>query len=282
MTKRLTGKEVAQALQVRAAENMATLRKKGIVPTLAIVRVGEREDDVYYQNAANKTLRALGANVVNHNVPGDLSPCAFEELLEHLNTDPHIHGILVLRPLPKTLAGICLEDKLSVKKDIEGLCYVNAGKLFCARDCFSPITPLAVMELLQYYKIPLQGKRVVLVGRSLVVGKPLAMMLLEKNATLTIAHSKTEHLKEVCKEADVLITAIGKARFFNAEYVKQGAVVIDVGTNTDAQGRFCGDCDSASIERVCSAFTPVPGGVGTVTNTVLFGALVKACMMACE
>ena len=274
---RLTGKEVAEAIKGIVAEGLEKLG--GYIPTLCIVRVGERPDDLSYERGSVKRMSALGLNVRTEAFPADISEEAFEEGFLRLNRDPSVDGILLLRPLPKTLDEKRITRLIDPKKDLDCIGPENLAGVFSGEeDCFAPCTAEAVIRTIRHYGIPTAGKRAVVIGRSMVVGKPLAMMLLKENATVTLCHTKTKDLKAELKNADIVAAAAGKARMIDASYTRGDAVVLDVGINVDADGRLCGDADTDSFAETDCMVTPVPGGIGAVTTAVLAEHLVRAAL----
>ena len=252
---------------------------KGKTPKLAIVRVGERPDDLSYERGALKKMESFGLQGESFAFPQDITDEAFKEEFAKINDDPDIDGILLLRPLPKQIREKDIEHMIHPKKDLDGISPENIAKVFAGDDTgFAPCTAEAVVEVLKANDIPLTGKRVTIVGRSMVVGRPLSMLMLKENATVTICHTRTENLKETCKNAQILVAAAGRARMVDASYVGKDAVVVDVGINVDENGKLCGDVDFDSLEGTASMATPVPGGVGAVTTAVLARNLVLATL----
>lgn len=250
------------------------------IPKLAIIRVGENPDDLSYERGATKKMENFGLRVQSYVYPADISDEAFKEAFAGINQDPDVTGILLLRPLPKQICERDIEQMIDPAKDLDGISPVNIAKVFAGDSTgFAPCTAEAVIEVLKANEIPIEGKRVTIVGRSMVVGKPLSMLMLKENATVTICHTRTKDLKETCKHAEILVAAAGRAKMLNAEYVGQDAVVIDVGINVDENGKLCGDVDYESIQQTASSATPVPGGVGAVTTAVLAKHLVRAAGM---
>ena len=247
------------------------------IPTLAIVRVGERPDDISYEKGATKKLTDFGLEVKSFCYPENITDEEFKQSFKKINDNKSIDGILLLRPLPKHIDESAIEKLIDPKKDLDGISPINIAKIMMGdKSGFAPCTAQAVVELIKFYNIPIKGKNVVIIGRSLVIGKPLSMLMLSEDATVTICHSKTENLKEVTKRADILVAAIGKAKLIDASYVKKNAIVIDVGINIDSDGRLCGDVDTPDLENVAGMATPVPGGIGSVTTAVLAKHLVDA------
>ena len=270
----LRGKEIVEAMRT---ECLSFAREHACIPSLAVLRVGDKESDIAYERSIKKRFQDFGLEVKDYHLEENCSNAEFQEVFRFLNEDPEIDGILVFRPLPLQIDE---EEMLSVmkkEKDVDGVTSSNlAGLLLQDPDAFAPCTAEAVMELCKYYKIPLSGKEVCIIGRSLVVGKPLSILMLNADATVTICHSKTENSKEVAKRADVLVAAIGKAKAIGSSYCKEGATVIDVGINVDAEGNLCGDVDYDTMKTVAEKLSPVPGGLGAVTTAVLAKHVVKA------
>ena len=281
MAELLKGIEAANSLKHGLIQKNKEMISKGVTPCLAIVRVGERPDDLAYENGILRYFEALDIKVMVKALPEYISRDMFEREFESVNDDESVHGILLFRPLPKTLDEESVKRIINPDKDIDCMSPKNIAKVFVGDDTgFAPCTADAVIELLKHYGIPLKGSEIVLAGRSMVVGKPLAMLLLGEDATVTICHSKTENLAGVCSRADILIAAIGVPKMVKKEYVKPGAVVIDVGINLDEKGNMCGDVDFDEVSEIASKITPVPGGVGTVTISVLAVHTLKAAEKA--
>lgn len=272
----LRGMPVVKHIAEDVTKRMEVLAQKNIVPTLAVVRVGEREDDLSYERGLLKRFGSVGAQVVSKVLPVDVSQEELEKVIDECNKDNDIHGILLFRPLPKHLNEKKIIELVEPRKDVDCMCMENIAHTF-AQDGMGhePCTPQAVMELLDFYNVDLTGKRVVVVGRSMVVGKPLAMMLLKKNATVIMCHTKTADIKGECKSADIIIACAGVAKMIDETYVSEGAVLIDVGINV-LDGILCGDVNYNSIMDVAAKATPVPGGVGTVTTSVLLKHTVRS------
>lgn len=263
------GMPVVKAMAEKFKEQIAELKEKGINPKLAIVRVGEREDDVAYEKGALKRFAGVEALAEVVTLPADISQEEFDKVIIGLNEDEEVHGILVFRPLPKQLSDDRLKELINPLKDVDGISMINSAKVFAGDESgFAPCTAQAVMEILEHYGIDLTGKRVVVVGRSLVVGRPLSMLLLKKNATVTICHTRTKDIAAECSRADILVACAGSARMIKKEYTHPGQIVIDVGINF-VDGVMCGDVDYEAVAENVEAITPVPGGVGTVTTSVL-------------
>lgn len=258
-------KAMAEDFKSRVAE----LKDKGVYPKLAVVRVGAREDDIAYEKGIMKRFGAVGADVSVIELPIDIDENSFEETIKELNEDEKVHGILVFRPLPKQLSDDRLKEIIRPDKDVDSISMVNAAKVFAGdKTGYAPCTAQAVMELLAHYDVDLTGKRVVIVGRSLVVGKPLAMLMLAKNATVTVCHTRTKNIEDECRRADILVACAGSAKMIKKNYTNPGQIVVDVGINF-VDGAMCGDVDYDDVAEHVAAITPVPGGVGTVTTSVL-------------
>ncbi len=277
--KLLTGKEVAQKMDQDIQKEVQELKAKGVNPALRIMIVGGAEDSVYYANSAKKMAEKNGIACEIEQLAGTMSQDEFVNILKQRNADKTIHGIIVMRPFPKQIREDVVKYMLSPEKDVDCFNPVNAGKIM-AGDLtgFPPATPQAVMEILRFYQVPMSGKEAVVIGRSMVVGKPMSMLLLGENATVTVCHSRTQDLPGVCKRADILVAAIGKAKMITKDYIKPGATVMDVGINPEGD-KFVGDVDTEPAKDIAGAITPVPGGVGTVTTRVLLKHVVKAAKL---
>ena len=281
MAERLKGKAVADAMKEELTKRVEALKAKGLTPKLGIVRAGGRPDDLYYEKGATKTLGAIGVDVEVFAYPEDVDQATFEKAMTDVANNKEINGILMFSPLPKQLDEPKIRALIPVEKDVDCMTQAGAGKVFSDDvSGFPPCTPTACMDLLKFYNIPLSGKKAVVLGRSMVVGKPVAMLLLRENATVTICHSRTDNLEAVCADADILIAAVGRARMVDEKYVKPGQIVVDVGINEDPDnpGKYCGDVNTAAVEGVVEQISPVPGGVGSVTTIVLC----KHTIMGCE
>lgn len=277
--KLLTGKEVSQKMDQDIQKDVQELKAKGCNPALRIMIVGDAEDSVFYANSAKKMAEKNGIICEIEQVAGTTNQADFVNTLQQRNADKNIHGIIVMRPFPKQISEDVVKHILAPEKDIDCFNPVNAGKIMAGdMTGFPPATPQAVMEILKFYQIPMSGKEAVVIGRSMVVGKPMSMLLLGENATVTVCHSKTQDLPGVCRRADILVAAIGKAKMITKDYIKQGATVMDVGINPEGD-KFVGDVDTEQAKEVAGAITPVPGGVGTVTTRVLLKHVVKAAKM---
>lgn len=273
------------AVSARIKEEVSEMLEKlgGAVPRLAIVRVGEKPDDISYEKGAKKKMESFGLAWESYVFPEDISHQDFREEFIKINADPQIDGILLLRPLPRQIDEKEIERLIDPGKDLDGISPENIAKVFAGDSTgFAPCTAEAVIQVLKANDIPIAGKRVTIVGRSMVVGKPLAMLFVKENATVTICHTKTADLEGACRNAEILAAAAGRARMLDGRYVGQDAVVIDVGINVDENGKLCGDVDFDSIQENASMATPVPGGVGAVTTAVLALHLVQAAARRAE
>ena len=273
----MKGSEVAAAMREELLRGVDVLVQRGITPQVGIVRVGARPDDLAYERSARKRMEAVGIRCVVTELPEDISQVEFQQAFAAVNDDPATHGILLFRPLPKQLDEEPVRSMVNPWKDIDCMSPVNMAKVFSGDESgFAPCTPEAVMEVLAHYGIALKGKRVTVVGRSMVVGKPLAMLLLKQHATVTICHTRTMDLPGTCRNAEILVAAAGKAKMITADFVADGAVVVDVGINVDEAGNLCGDVDFDAVASKTAYITPVPGGVGAVTSSVLAKHVVRA------
>ena len=286
MAKRLLGKEVNEALVASLQTRTAALREKGVVPTLGIIRLGENPSDLSYEKGATKRAEEVGVAVKNYILPETASKEDVLKVIDQVNADDSIHGVLMFRPLPKHLKNdqdeIC--NRLDPKKDVDSMTHMSNAGVFEGQDLgYAPCTPAACMEILDYYGIDCKGKNAVVIGRSLVVGKPAAMMLMAKNATITVCHTRSVNVPEICKNADIIVTAAGVLGSLTKDYVREGQIVIDVSMNwnpekitSKGKGGMSGDCVFEEVEPIVGAITPVPGGVGAVTTTVLMKHVVEA------
>lgn len=279
----LKGAEVTAALNEKIKSSVEELKQKGVNPTLGIIRVGERGDDISYERGAMKRCETLGVAVKQYLLPADVTQDILLKTIHEANEDTNIHGVLMFRPLPKHLNEEEACQALKPEKDVDGITDGSMVGVFTGtKKGFPPCTPQACMEILDHFKIDCTGKKAVVVGRSLVVGKPAAMMLIGKNATTTVCHTRTVDMPAVCREADIIIVAAGRAGVINKDYFAPGQVVIDVGINVNDEGKLCGDVNFADAEPIVDAITPVPGGVGTVTTSVLVGHVVEAAKRSLE
>lgn len=273
----LKGLPVANAINEKLMEQVKSI--EGPLPHLAIIRVGERPDDCSYERGAVKKMDKVGVRCTTYTFDADIDNDTFQAEFDKINENPDIDGILMLRPLPKQLDEKQIENKIDPRKDLDGISPLNLAKVYAGDESgYAPCTAEAVIEMLDYAGIDIKGKRVTVVGRSLVIGKPVSMLLMKRNATVTVCHTKTVDMAGTCKNAEILVAAAGSARMIKKEYVADGAVVIDVGINVDDEGSLCGDVDFDAISDIAAIATPVPGGVGSVTTSVLAKHLVKAAM----
>lgn len=281
MAQLLTGKEVSAALKEKMAVQVQDLTAVGKTPTLAILRVGERPDDLSYERSAMKVAAGLGIEARQFVLPADASQDDIAAAIDQINVDDSIHGCLMFRPLPKGIDETALCNRLAVEKDMDGIGLPALAAIFAGTgQGYAPCTAQACVEICDYYQVPLQGKHVVVVGRSLVIGKPVSMLFLQKNATVTICHSRSENLSEITRQADIVVLATGRAKAYGAEYFSAGQTVLDVGINVDAEGNLCGDVDFDAVEPLVAAITPVPRGVGSVTTALLMQHVVRAAEQA--
>lgn len=283
MAKQLLGKEVTAVLNEKIRKQVQELEKKGITPKLAFVRVGDRPDDLSYERGASRRCEMLGVFCERYVFD---EQCAQEELMDRirqLNADDSVHGILLFRPLPRHLKEEEVTELLCPQKDVDGVTAASMAGVFMGREQgFPPCTAQACMEILDHYGIDCQGKKAVVVGRSLVVGKPVAMMLLKRNATVTVCHTKTEDLPSVVQEADLVIAAAGCPAMLDDTCVSKGQTIIDVGIHVNEDGKLCGDVLYEKAEPMAEWITPVPGGVGSVTTSVLVGHVAEAAWRKME
>lgn len=276
----IKGKPVADKIKEKLKKEVAELKEKGITPKLAIIRVGDDPGDMAYERGAIKTMVSVNIETDVRVLSKDISQDEFIKELKSINDDKSVHGILILRPLPDQLDESVIKNVIAPEKDVDCFSPVNVAKVFEGDETgFPPCTPSAVMEILKHYEIPLKGKNAVVIGRSMIVGKPAAMLLLKEHATVTICHSRTKDLPKVASGAELLVVGIGRAKMIDSSYIREGAVVIDVGINVDEDGKLCGDVDTDDCVDKASMITPVPGGVGSVTTSVLAKHVVKACKM---
>ena len=274
--KLLLGTTVAKDKTEQLREKVEELHKQGIKPKLVMMRVGDKADDLAYQRSALSRMEKVNILSEVQEFPNDVTEEVFLKQLEENNQSDEVHGILIFLPLPKHLDLKKVKECISPDKDIDAISPVNIARLMNAEECFVPCTPKAVMELLSYYNIPLQGKHVVVIGRSMVIGKPVSMLLLNENATVTMTHSKTTNLQELTKRADIIVCALGKSKFLTEEHVSSHSIVIDVGINVDETGALTGDADTEQILPIIKAITPVPRGVGSVTTVMLAKQVIES------
>ena len=276
MAQIISGKELAARIKQRVSSQVEELKTGGVNPCLAVVLVGDDPASAVYVRGKESDCRECGIESRMLRLPADTTQDQLLEQLKQLAEDRSVHGILVQLPLPAQIDEQAVIAAIPPEKDVDGFSPVNVGRMMIGEECFLPCTPAGCIEMLKSTGMPIAGKRVVVLGRSNIVGKPAAMLLLRENATVTICHSKTENLAQLCGEADILVAAIGKAKFVTGDMVKPGAVVIDVGINRDENGKLCGDVDFAAAEARASFITPVPGGVGLMTRAMLMVNTIQA------
>lgn len=269
MAMRIDGKAIAASVRAEVAEEVSKLKEQGITPGMAVVIVGDDPASRIYVNNKKKACAEVGIYSEEYALPADTTQEALTALVKELNGRKDINGILVQSPLPKGLDEKAVVETIDPNKDVDAFHAVNVGKIMIGDFDFLPCTPAGIIELLDRSGVEIEGKHCVVVGRSNIVGKPMAMLLLHRNGTVTICHSRTRNLAEICREADILVAAVGKANFITADMIKPGAAVIDVGMNRDENGKLCGDVDYAEAEKVAGWITPVPGGVGPMTIAML-------------
>lgn len=277
MTVLMKGSEVTKVMKEKMIVDVGELKCKGILPTLAIVRLGEKPDDLSYERGAVKRCESVGVDCKIFKFSENIS---LDELIKEtnvINNDSSIHGILMFRPMPKHIDEDEIAKTINPNKDIDCMNPVNIAKVFAGDETgFAPCTPKAVMEMIEHFKVPVEGKNVVVIGRSMVVGKPLSMLMLKKHGTITICHTRTKDLEGISKRADILIAAAGKAKMVNKNFVTPGTIVFDVGINVGEDGKLYGDVDFDDVVDIVESITPVPGGVGTVTTSVLVSHVIQA------
>lgn len=276
MAKRIDGKIISAAMLETVAAEVTELKKEGIEPTLAVILVGEDPASQVYVRNKQRACEQVGIRSVSHILPADTTQQTLLALIDTLNRDKSVNGILCQLPLPKHLDEEQVLLAISPEKDVDAFHPVNVGRITIGNADLLPCTPAGVMEMLRYENIPVAGKHCVVLGRSNIVGKPMALLLLAANGTVTVCHSKTENIAAYTRTADILVTAVGKQNFVTADMVKPGAVVIDVSINRNAEGKLCGDADFAAVSEVASYITPVPGGVGPMTIAMLMKNTVSA------
>lgn len=278
MEKLLKGKAAADAIDAEILKRMSALFEKGIGPTLAILRVGENPSDIAYENGAVKKAQKLGIQVEKFTCPADFEQNDLLAVVESINENDAIHGVLLLQPLPKHIDSEVIRNAIAPEKDLDCISDRALGNLFTGREGFAPCTAESCVQILRHYDIPIKGKRVVVIGRSMVIGKPVALMLMAENGTVSICHTRTEKedLYDLCAKADIIIAAAGHRGTLTADMVRPGQVIIDVGINFNEEGKMCGDVDFDAVSEIVGAITPVPGGVGSVTTTMLMKHLTDA------
>lgn len=271
----IDGKAISKQIKDELRDEVEKLTEAGINACLAVIQVGNDHASTVYVNNKKKACAYVGINSRSYELPEDTSEQTLLDLVQKLNEDPEVNGILVQLPLPKQIDEDKVIRTISPDKDVDGFHPVSVGRLWIGEKGFLSCTPAGVIQLLKRSGIEIEGKECVIIGRSNIVGKPMAALLLRENATVTVAHSKTKDLKSIAKRADILIVAIGKAKFITKDYIKEGAVVIDVGMHRDEQNHLCGDVDCEDVSSVVSAITPVPGGVGPMTIAMLMNNCVE-------
>lgn len=275
----IDGKLVAQEVKAKVSKKVKELQENGITPGLAVIIIGNNQASRIYVNNKKKACAEVSIYSKEYALPDTTSQKELIELISKLNNDDSINGILVQLPLPNHINEKAVIEAIDPLKDVDAFHEINVGKIMIGEYDLLPCTPAGIIELLNSQNIEIEGKHCVVVGRSNIVGKPMAMLLLHRNGTVTICHSKTKNLKKICKNADILIAAVGKAKFITSDMVKKGAVVIDVGMNKDENGKLCGDVDFDNVEKIASYITPVPGGVGPMTIAMLMKNTVTAASL---
>lgn len=278
--KEINGKDISLEIRGKLQKEVAALIDKGVKPGLAVILVGDNPASKTYVKSKQKSCREIGMESILMEMPFDTSEEKLLAEIKKLNDNDDIHGILVQLPLPSHISEIKVIQTIAPKKDVDGFHPVNIGRMMTGQDTFLPCTPFGVMEMLKYTGIDPEGKHAVIIGRSNIVGKPMGQLLLRENATVTYCHSKTSDMKSLTNQADILVAAVGKPKMITADYVKEGAVVIDVGINRDENGKLCGDVDFDDVKEKAAFITPVPGGVGPMTITMLLYNTVKSAKKA--
>jgi methylenetetrahydrofolate dehydrogenase (NADP+)/methenyltetrahydrofolate cyclohydrolase len=279
MAKIIDGKAISLELKNELKEKVEKLKAEGKTCALAVIQVGSDPASSVYVGNKKKACAYIGIESLSYELPEETTEEELLALIERLNEDPKVHGILCQLPLPKHMNEQKITQAISPKKDVDGFHSQNVGALVLGNPGFVSCTPAGIIELLHRSNVEISGKHCVVIGRSNIVGKPMALLMLRENATVTICHSRTQNLKEICKSADILIVAIGKPQYITADYVKEGAVVIDVGIHRNENNKLCGDVNFEEVKEVASAITPVPGGVGPMTITMLMNNCVEAMNM---
>ena len=275
----IDGKNLAKTIRSNLKKDVDELKKEGIYPKFAVILVGDDPASKIYVRNKNRACEEIGIEYEEHLLKDDISMDELLSLIDKLNEDKTINGILLQSPLPKHLDINKAFKRINYKKDVDGFNPINVGKLALGQDCFVSCTPYGVIKMLDAYNIPIEGKKAVIIGRSNIVGKPLIQCLLSKNATVTVCHSKTKDIENITKDADIVVTALGKPKFLKADMVKEGATIIDVGINRMDNGKLCGDVDFENVSEKAGYITPVPGGVGPMTIAMLMENIVKAAKM---
>ncbi len=282
-TKLLKGSMVAKEITARLIEETKELKEEGIVPRLAIVRIGENPDDIAYEKGIEKRFEKIGLEIEKFILDVDSSQEDVLNTIEKINLDKNIHGALLFRPFPKKFDDNLIRNPLTIEKDLDGISDISLASIFTNTNlAYPPCTAKACIELLNYYKYDLEGMNVVVVGRSLVIGKPVSMLALNKNASVTICHSRTKNIEDICKKADIVIAAVGKANFIGKDHVSENQVFVDVGINVNEEGNLVGDINFDEVEPLAKSISPVPGGVGSITTSILASHLVEACKKSKE
>ncbi len=276
MSKLIDGKQISEQVKERVSGQVAALKEQGITVGLAVVIVGQDPASRVYVNNKKKACARCRIESFEYALPEETTEEELLALVDELNRDPKVNGILVQLPVPKQIDDHKVIAAIAPEKDVDAFHAVNVGKIMIGDFDFLPCTPSGCMELIDSTGVEIAGKNCVVIGRSNIVGKPMAMLLLHRNGTVTICHSKTQNLKEICKNADILVAAVGRAKFVTADMVKEGAVVIDVGMNRDENGKLCGDVDFDAVKDIAGYITPVPGGVGPMTIATLMQNTVTA------
>jgi methylenetetrahydrofolate dehydrogenase (NADP+)/methenyltetrahydrofolate cyclohydrolase len=280
MAQILSGKEVAAQLTAHLTEEVEKLKQQGIVPKLALVRIGEHLSDVRYEKSAKNRCAKIGIATESYVLPPEASQDQLVAVIRQINNDASIHGCLIFRPFPPSFDDAYVRSCLDPRKDVDGITDTSLSGLFTGSFTgFTPCTTAACMHILDTYRIPVTGKDVVVIGASLVIGRPVAMEFLKREATVSICHIKTKDVKHYCQQADIIVAAAGHAGLVTRDMVKPGQVIIDVGINATPQGTLCGDVDFAAVSPVVAAITPVPGGVGSVTTSVLASHVIRAAQL---
>ncbi len=278
--KELRGQSVAENIAEEVKKHVAEMKQKGLQPTLSMIRVGDRIEDMAYERSAQRRMELCGICAQSEVLKSDVTTEQLIRVIKQNNEAKNVNGILLFQPLPAHIDMEAVKEAIDPVKDVDCNNPLSSARMYLDdEEALIPATPGAVMEILKHYDIALEGTNVAVLGRSMIVGKPLAMMLLNQNATVTMCHSKTKNLAKICQEADVIVSCIGKPKFITEEYVTPESVVIDVGINLDKNNKLCGDVDYARVAPVVRAITPVPGGVGSVTTSVLAQNLLKAFHM---
>ena len=281
MAKILKGKEVIDSLNEELRERSKALEKEGVTPTLGIVRLGERPDDMAYERGALKRAENTGVSVQQFVFDQDMTQDELLDEIDKINNDDSIHGVLMFRPLPPQIDDETVRNALAPEKDVDGITDMSMAGVYAGSDTgFPPCTAEACIQILDYYDVDLKGKNVAVIGRSQVIGKPVAMMLIGKNATVTVCHTKTQDMADICQDKDIIIAAAGHQGTVTEDFLRPEQTVIDVAINFDDEGKICGDVDFPAAENIVDAITPVPGGVGTVTTSMLMKHVIEAAEKA--